>query len=77
MAGVLEVLKRIAEKEGLSMASAAIGWVMKKPWVTSVLLGARTEGQLKDLLRARPLSASSMSVLDRLARVVAKEVPAW
>ncbi len=77
LAGVLEVLKRIAAKEGLSMAQAAIGWIMRKPWVTSVLLGARTEGQLKDLLGARPLSERSVSVLDRLARVVNEAVPAW
>lgn len=75
LAGPLEVLKRAARSEGLTMAQAAIGWVLGKNWVASVILGARTEEQLRELLGARPLSEKSMSLLDRLATAWLKAAP--
>ena len=67
---VLELLKRVAALEGVSMAQAALGWVLGKPWVASAVVGARTPAQLRETLAARPLSAKSQTRLDRAAAVL-------
>ena len=67
---VLELLKRVAALEGLSMSQAALGWVLGKPWVASAVVGARTPAQLRETLAARPLSAKAQTLLDRAAAVL-------
>ena len=65
--GVLEVLRKIAERVNKTMAQAALGWILSKPWVGSAILGARTPEQLDELLASEPLSEQSAQILDRLA----------
>ena len=67
---VLELLKRVAVLEGVSMAQAALGWVLGKPWVASAVVGARTPEQLREILAARPLSTKAQTLLDRAAAVL-------
>ena len=49
---VLEVVERVAERHDVTMAQVAIAWVITRPGVASVLLGARTVDQLTDTLGA-------------------------
>ena len=49
---VLDVVRKIAEQRGISMGQVAIAWVLGRPAVTSVILGARTLDQLSDNLAA-------------------------
>ncbi len=52
---VLEVVEAIASERGVSMAQVALAWVVDRPQVTSVILGARTSEQLDDNLGAAEL----------------------
>jgi aryl-alcohol dehydrogenase-like predicted oxidoreductase len=52
---VLEVVQDVAEARGATMAQVAIAWLVDRPTVSSVILGARTLGQLDDDLGAAGL----------------------
>ncbi len=45
---VLEVAQDVAEARGASMPQVALAWLVDRPAVTSVILGARTTEQLRD-----------------------------
>ncbi len=45
---ILEVLNGVARDLGISNARVAIGWLLRNPQVTSVIIGARTLAQLED-----------------------------
>lgn len=49
---VLDVLEEVAREHDATIAQAALNWVLRKPGVTSVIVGARTEEQLADNLEA-------------------------
>ncbi len=49
---VIEVLQQVAEDRGVSMAEVALAWLVDRPAVTSVILGARTVEQLDANLKA-------------------------
>ena len=51
----IEVLLEIAEGRGVSAAQVALAWVLARPGVSSVIVGARTEEQLTDNLAAATL----------------------
>jgi aryl-alcohol dehydrogenase-like predicted oxidoreductase len=52
---IVEVLIAIAERHEVSAAQVALAWLMGRPGVTSVVIGARTDAQLKDNLKAAEL----------------------
>ncbi|MFJ5861776.1 aldo/keto reductase [Pseudarthrobacter sp. NPDC092439] len=64
---VLDVVHKIADDRGASMAQVALAWVAQKPGVSTVLVGARTQVQLKDNLGAAALTLTpeEMAILDR------------
>ena len=45
---VLEAVQDVAEARGVSMPQVALAWLVARPAVTSVILGARTTEQLRD-----------------------------
>ena len=49
---ILDVLDEIAQAHDASIPQAALNWLLQKPGVTSVLVGARREEQLVDNLKA-------------------------
>jgi aryl-alcohol dehydrogenase-like predicted oxidoreductase len=49
---IIELLVEIAEGRGISAAQVALAYTLGKPGVTSVIVGARTEEQLADNLKA-------------------------
>ena len=51
----IEVLVEIAEEHGVSAAQVSLAWLMGRPGVASVIVGARTEEQLEDNLGAAEL----------------------
>jgi aryl-alcohol dehydrogenase-like predicted oxidoreductase len=61
----VDVLVEVAEKRGASPAQIALAWLLHRPAVTSVIIGARTEEQLADNLGAADLELSE----DELARL--------
>jgi len=54
----VDVLVEIAEGRGVSAAQVALSWLIGRPGVASVIIGARTEEQLADNLKAADLGLS-------------------
>jgi aryl-alcohol dehydrogenase-like predicted oxidoreductase len=52
---VVDAVRAIAEARGISMAQIALAWLVDRPAITSVILGARTLEQLDDNLAAADL----------------------
>jgi aryl-alcohol dehydrogenase-like predicted oxidoreductase len=52
---VVDAVRAVADDRGTSMAQVALAWLVDRPAVTSVILGARTTGQLEDNLAAAGL----------------------
>lgn len=75
---IIEVMQRIGEEHGVSVARIALAWVLAKPGVTSVIIGAKNTDQLTDNIKAAELSLT-MEQLDRLDEVSAtpKPYPQW
>jgi len=55
---VIDAVESIASDRGVSMAQVALAWLVDRPLVTSVILGARTLEQLEDNLGAAGLHLS-------------------
>jgi len=55
---VIDAVREIADARGVSMAQIALAWLVDRPAVTSVILGARTVEQLEDNLGAADLHLS-------------------
>ena len=49
---VIEAVVEVAEGRGVSAARVALAWLLGRPGVTSVVVGARTQAQLADNLAA-------------------------
>jgi aryl-alcohol dehydrogenase-like predicted oxidoreductase len=62
---VVETVQDVAKQRGVSMAQVALAWLVDRPAVASVILGARTLGQLDDNLAAAGLHLSEEEI-DRL-----------
>ncbi len=75
---IVEVMRPIAKERGTSVARVALAYVLAKPWVTSVIIGARTEAQLDDNLEATKLqlSADELKKLDDVS-ALSVEYPGW
>jgi aryl-alcohol dehydrogenase-like predicted oxidoreductase len=66
----IEVLIEIAEGRGISAAQVALAWLLGRPSVSSVIVGARTDEQLADNLKAAELELTEdeRSRLERVSR---------
>ena len=56
---IIEELVAIAEARGVSAAQVALAWLLGRPGVSSLVIGARREEQLHDNLAAASLSLSA------------------
>ena len=54
---IVDVLVEIAEAHGVSAAQVALAWLLGRPAVSSVVIGARTDEQLADNLGGRRADA--------------------
>lgn len=73
---VIDAVRSVAERHGGSMGQVAIAWLLTRPTVASVLLGARTVAQLVDNLGAASIALDPADV-DELTRVSAPGVPPY
>jgi aryl-alcohol dehydrogenase-like predicted oxidoreductase len=66
----IDVLVGIADGRGLSAAQVALAWLLGRPSVSSVIVGARTDEQLADNLRAADLELSDeeRAALEQVSR---------
>jgi aryl-alcohol dehydrogenase-like predicted oxidoreductase len=74
---VVEAVREVADERGVSMAQVALAWVADRPAVSSVILGARTVGQLEDNLGAAGLhlTAEETARLDAASDPGAPDYP--
>lgn len=77
---VIDVLERIASARDATIAQVALAWILAKPWVTSILVGASRMSQLEDNLQAIKieLSADEITELDAISKQKARYPnPRW
>ena len=65
----LDVLRKVADGHGASPAQVALAWLLERPGIASVVIGARTDEQLADNLAAADLrlGADERARLDELS----------
>jgi len=75
---ILDILRPIAESHGTSVATVALAWVLAKPFVTSVIIGAKRLDQLQQNLSAAELrlTEEQMKQLDEVS-TLPPEYPGW
>ena len=75
---VLEALHSVATEANQSVARVALAWLLSRPFVTSVIIGAKTSEQLLDNLAAvdSQLSSEQLKRLDE-ASPLPSEYPGW
>jgi len=75
---VLDALRRVATETNSSVARMALAWQLTRPFVTSVILGAKTREQLVDNLKAADVKISEehRKILDE-ASALPPEYPGW
>jgi aryl-alcohol dehydrogenase-like predicted oxidoreductase len=69
---IVDVLEAIAAETGRTVPQVAIAWLLSRPTVSSVIIGARDEAQLRDNLGAVgwSLSADQIKHLDEVSAVM-------
>ncbi|NOZ97301.1 MAG: aldo/keto reductase, partial [Gammaproteobacteria bacterium] len=55
---VIDALKEISEETGYTIPQISLQWLLQRPTVASVLIGARNETQLQDNLKAKDIYLS-------------------
>ncbi len=75
---IIAKMREIGDAKSVSVARVALAWLLAKPAVMSVIIGAKTVEQLDDNLAAADLTLSpeEIKTLDDVS-AVAPEYPAW
>jgi aryl-alcohol dehydrogenase-like predicted oxidoreductase len=75
---ILDVLRPIAQAHNTGVATIALAWVLAKPFVTSVIIGAKRIEQLDQNLAAVdvPLTPEEIKQLDEVS-ALPPEYPGW
>ncbi|AYG65305.1 MULTISPECIES: aldo/keto reductase [unclassified Rhizobium] len=71
-------MREVAEKHGSSVATVALAWILAKPFVTSIIIGAKRLDQLDQNLAAvkLKLDVDDIAKLDQVSALPA-EYPGW
>jgi aryl-alcohol dehydrogenase-like predicted oxidoreductase len=71
-------MREIGDAHGASVARVALAWLLAKPHVMSIIIGAKTAAQLEDNLAAASLTLSPEEIakLDEVSKL-APEYPEW
>ncbi len=71
-------MREIAVAKDVSVARVALAWLLAKPWVSTIIVGARTAEQLADNIAATTLtlSAKELATLDSVSELPT-EYPGW
>jgi aryl-alcohol dehydrogenase-like predicted oxidoreductase len=75
---IIDVMRSVGERRDASVARVALSWLLHKPYVTSVIIGAKTPEQLADNLAAVDvkLTPEDMTALDAVS-ALPSEYPGW
>ncbi len=71
-------MRKIGDAHGVSVARVALAWLLAKPYVSTVIIGAKTPEQLTDNIAATTLSLSAeeLAALDAVS-ALPEEYPGW
>ncbi len=74
----VDAMRQIGNARGVSVARVALAYVLAKPFVTTVIIGAKTMEQLDDNLEAAKLALTpdEMKTLDDVSALLS-EYPGW
>lgn len=74
----VDAMRPLAQQRGVSIAQVALAWLLHKPVVTTVIIGAKSMEQLRDNIAATrvQLSAEEMKSLDDVSQLP-PEYPGW
>jgi aryl-alcohol dehydrogenase-like predicted oxidoreductase len=75
---VVDAMRPIAERHQASVAQVALAWLLSRPQVSTVIVGAKTPEQLTDNLGASALelTAEDLQALDDVSKLP-PEYPGW
>jgi aryl-alcohol dehydrogenase-like predicted oxidoreductase len=71
-------MRTIGDTHGVSVARVALAWLLAKPYVSTVIIGAKTPEQLADNIAATTLTLSTeeIATLDAVS-AIPPEYPGW
>jgi len=69
--GKIKLLNEVANARGQTLAQMAIAWVLRRPEVTSALVGASSPAQLESSVEALKAPPFSQGELDRIEKILA------
>jgi aryl-alcohol dehydrogenase-like predicted oxidoreductase len=74
----VDAMRPMAALRKISVAQIALAWLLAKPWVTTVIIGARSMDQLRDNIESTRvrLDEAEIKLLDEVSALPA-EYPAW
>ena len=74
----IDAMRPLAQQHKVSVAQIALAWILSKPFVSSVIIGAKSMDQLRDNIAATrvQLSADEIRLLDDVSQL-APEYPGW
>jgi aryl-alcohol dehydrogenase-like predicted oxidoreductase len=75
---VIDVMCEIGERHNVSAARVALAWLLSKPYVTTIIIGAKNIDQLNDNIEATNLKLSDeeLKKLDEISELP-EEYPGW
>ncbi len=75
---IIDVMAPIAKEHHASVARVALAWLLQKPGVTSIIIGAKKEEQLLDNIEATSLKLSEEEIqkLENISALT-PEYPGW
>jgi aryl-alcohol dehydrogenase-like predicted oxidoreductase len=74
----VDAMKKIGDARGVSVARVALAWLLSRPVVSAIIIGAKNEEQLKDNLAVTDLAltADELAALDKVS-ALPLEYPGW
>jgi aryl-alcohol dehydrogenase-like predicted oxidoreductase len=75
---VLAALRKVSGEADVPVASLALAWLLTKPFVTSVIIGAKTQHQFEENVAATDVRLSETHLAElNAASVLPSEYPDW
>jgi aryl-alcohol dehydrogenase-like predicted oxidoreductase len=74
----IDAMRPIAQRHGVSVAQIALAWLLSRPAVSSIIIGAKTIEQLEDNIAAGTvqLTAEELTLLNQIS-TLPSEYPGW
>jgi aryl-alcohol dehydrogenase-like predicted oxidoreductase len=74
----IDAMKKVGDVHGVSVARVALGWLLAQRHVTTIIIGAKNEDQLRDNLAVTDLrlTTDDLAQLDQVSALPA-EYPGW